>query len=144
MPKQRKIRIIIDSNIWIGYLTGKYLHKLTGDILKSALIQIIISEELFKELIEITLREKFKSKFSDIDVKELIAVLESISEKIIPTSKVKVCRDPDDDFILALCKDGEADYLITGDKDLLSLKRFTNTKIVTAREFEVELVKLPL
>jgi len=37
-----------------------------------------------------------------------------------------------------LAKDGDADYLITGDNDLLVLKEFGKTKIVTLREFEKE------
>ncbi len=51
-------------------------------------------------------------------------------------SKVELCRDPKDNFLLALAKDGDADYLITGDADLLVLKEFEKTKIVTLAEFE--------
>jgi predicted nucleic acid-binding protein len=47
-----------------------------------------------------------------------------------------VCRDPKDNFLLALAKDGLADYLITGDRDLLSVKKFGKTQIVTLNEFE--------
>ena len=45
------------------------------------------------------------------------------------------CRDVKDNYLLALSKDADADYLITGDKDLLVLKQFENTLIVTLPQF---------
>lgn len=50
-------------------------------------------------------------------------------------SFVTVCRDPKDNFLLALAKDGKADYLLTGDKDLLALIKFGKTKIKTITAF---------
>jgi predicted nucleic acid-binding protein len=50
-------------------------------------------------------------------------------------SKIKACRDPKDDFLLSLAVDGKATHLITGDKDLLILKKFGKTKILTATEY---------
>lgn len=44
-------------------------------------------------------------------------------------SIITICRDPKDNFLLALANDGKADYLLTGDKDLLELKKFGKTKI---------------
>jgi len=46
------------------------------------------------------------------------------------------CRDPKDNFLLALAKDGNADYLITGDDDLRSMNQFEKTIIVKLNEFE--------
>ena len=45
------------------------------------------------------------------------------------------CRDIKDNYLLALSKDSNADYLITGDKDLLDLNKFENTEIVTLPQF---------
>jgi predicted nucleic acid-binding protein len=55
--------------------------------------------------------------------------------------KVRVCRDRKDDKILDLAINGQAEYIVTGDKDLLVLKLFRGVKIITAEEFlkEVEL-----
>ena len=50
-------------------------------------------------------------------------------------SDIEICRDKKDNFLLNLAKDSEADYLITGDKDLLILEKFENTKILTFSEF---------
>ena len=54
---------------------------------------------------------------------------------MVKGSPPKVCRDPDDDHILAAAVNAECDFLVTGDKDLLALKKFAGMKIVTPREF---------
>ena len=51
-------------------------------------------------------------------------------------SLINICRDSKDNFLLALVKDGNADYLVTGDSDLLSVKKLGKTKIVKLSEFE--------
>lgn len=47
---------------------------------------------------------------------------------------ITVCRDSKDNYQLALAKDAGADFLITGDKDLLELKQFEGTQIVTLNQ----------
>jgi len=50
-------------------------------------------------------------------------------------TKTNVCRDPKDNFLLSLSLDGNADFLLTGDKDLLDLSKFGETYIVTIADF---------
>lgn len=50
-------------------------------------------------------------------------------------SVVTICRDPKDNYLLALVKDAKADFLTTGDQDLLVLKSFEGTEIITYRDF---------
>ena len=50
-------------------------------------------------------------------------------------SIVTICRDPKDNFLLALAKDSKANYLLTGDNDLLDIKKFDKTKIITINNF---------
>ena len=69
---------------------------------------------------------------------KLQSLLIKIREKanfIAVSSKVNICRDSKDDFLLALAKDGKATHLITGDKDLLDIKLFGKTKIITITEY---------
>ena len=54
---------------------------------------------------------------------------------ITAKSKIEICRDPDDNKFLGCAKDSGALYIVSGDKDLLVLKKFEKTKIITAREF---------
>ncbi len=54
---------------------------------------------------------------------------------IEPVTHVRICRDPDDDKFLECAKDSQALYIVSGDKDLLVIKRFENVRIVTAKDF---------
>ena len=65
-------------------------------------------------------------------------VSEAMHSIILPSqSEQGVCRDPDDDAILACALEARADYLVTGDVDLLELKIFKGIRIVTPRNFEM-------
>jgi uncharacterized protein len=61
--------------------------------------------------------------------------LGEIGEIVESKSIVSACRDPKDNYLLALAKDSSADFLITGDRDLLVLERFDRTQIVTYQDF---------
>ena len=56
-------------------------------------------------------------------------------KRVKSDSIVEKSRDPKDNFLLALCRDGKADYLVSGDADLLVLSRFENTEIKTMANF---------
>ena len=80
-------------------------------------------------------------KFS-ITRNEVRSILQIVSEAmhsvVSPSQSVQgICRDPDDDSILACALEAGADYLVTGDVDLLELKIFKGIRIVTPREFEL-------
>jgi putative PIN family toxin of toxin-antitoxin system len=62
--------------------------------------------------------------------------IQDFIEMVRIKSKIDICRDVKDNFLLNLAVDGKADYLITGDKDLLILEQIENTKIITMNEFK--------
>lgn len=61
--------------------------------------------------------------------------IETFGQLIKVESKTNKCRDPKDNFLLSLSIDGKADFLVTGDSDLLILKKIENTQIVSWAEF---------
>lgn len=65
----------------------------------------------------------------------MLSTFEPFIDLIKVESIVTICRDPKDNFLLALAKDGKAGYLLTGDKDLLDLIKFGKTKIKTITAF---------
>ena len=133
MPKKIK-RVIIDTNLWISFLITNNLNILS-ELFLFERFQIIFSDELFNEFLDVARRPKFKKYFDEKSVQLLI---ENISEKlefIEVASTITICRDLKDNFILALSIDGNADYIVTGDKDLLSLNGFKGKKIITINEF---------
>lgn len=127
-------RIVIDTNVFISYLIGASFSQLDKHIL-SGKIKLLFSEELLNEFLEVTSRPKLKKYFSPKDVFTLLDHIQGSGELIEVSSIVNICRDKKDNFLLALCMDGKADYLITGDQDLLVLKKFKKTSIVKFSDF---------
>jgi len=127
-------RIIIDTNLWISFLITNDFNKL-DQFLDSGKYQIVFSEELFNEFLEVVHREKFNRYFNNLNIKYLIEIINDKVLFVNVFSVVDVCRDVKDNFLLSLAIDGEVDYLITGDNDLLSLKHFKKTSIITINDF---------
>jgi putative PIN family toxin of toxin-antitoxin system len=68
----------------------------------------------------------------------LALISEAAQDIVHPTETPSgICRDKDDDNVLACAWEGAVDYLVTGDKDLLHLKVFKGIRIITPREFEL-------
>lgn len=125
-----KDRLIIDTNLWISFLLSNDFKRL-DDLFADAGCMLIFSEELLDEFIEVARRPKFEKYFTLVDLQKLIRQISFHSEFIKVSSEVNFCRDPKDNFLLSLALDGEATHLITGDKDLLELKKFEKTEILT-------------
>jgi putative PIN family toxin of toxin-antitoxin system len=90
------------------------------------------------EIKEVTGRERLKKYFPKKSVVELISFLETIAENhpIEPTHFIN--RDPKDNFLLDLIHFSNADYLVTGDNDLLVHSPFKTAKILSPADFEKE------
>ena len=136
--KAKSIKVIFDTNVWISFLIGKRLAFIKNYI-SSGQITIITTEQLLKEIKEVTSRERMKKYFPQESVNELLELLETIAEKveIIPTHFIN--RDPKDNFLLDLIDFSKADYLVTGDKDLLVHNPFKSATILTPANFEMAL-----
>ena len=88
-----------------------------------------------EEFLDVVKRPKFRNFFNSEDIEELLETIEEYANFVQVTSKIELCRDKKDNFLLSLAKDSNADYLVTGDKDLLELKRIKKTTILTITEF---------
>lgn len=133
----RKVRIIIDTNLWISFLLSKGLSKLDKLFFEQS-VTILFSQELLDEFVEVAKRPKIRKYFDVGDLEELLMKISLHAEFISVATKIKQCRDPKDNFLLSLAIDGRASFLLTGDKDLLELNRVGRTKIVTMNQFLVE------
>jgi len=131
------MRIIIDTNVFIIALIGKGNPKLVDWIADKKFV-VLFSEESYMELIEVIRRPKFKKLFKNEQILRLLDLLDIIKETVIIKSSTDICRDKKDNFLLDLAKDGNADYLITEDFDLLEIEIFCETKIVKYRQFVTE------
>lgn len=136
----KKARVIFDTNVWISFLIGKRLSKIKQYISDGS-ITIITTEQLLTEIKIVTSRKKLKKYFPKKSVKDLIELLEIIAEEVEITPTHFINRDPKDNFLLDLIDFSQADFLITGDKDLLEHNSFKTAKILTPIEFEKQLGK---
>jgi len=105
--------------------------------LENAKAQLVFSHELFSELMDVITRPKLKDFFTINDKKLILDIIERYADYVSVISNVSLCRDEKDNFLLSLAKDSNADFLITGDKDLLVLKEFEKTQIVTMNEYQM-------
>jgi hypothetical protein len=133
--KNKKVKVIFDTNVWISFLIGKRL-SIIKQYISDGSITIITTEQLLTEIEIVTNREKLQKYFPKDSVKELIKLLETIAKKVEIKPTHFISRDPKDNFLLDLIDYSKADYLVTGDKDLLELSPFINTEILTPADFE--------
>lgn len=134
MNNNQPIKVIIDTNLWISFLIGKELIGLKS-LLIDKTVQPVFSQQLFDEIRLVTQKPKLQKYFPPEKVQELLKFLTIIGLSFEIKSKVNCCRDAKDNYLLALAKDSQAYFLITGDQDLLILQQFETTKIVTYQEF---------
>jgi uncharacterized protein len=132
---QNKVsRIIIDTNLWISFLITKDFAKL-DDIIFSRKGILVFSQELLDEFLEVAKRPKFRRFFAASDIEEILETIDDYADFIKVETKIDACRDIKDNFLLSLSVDGNADFLLTGDKDLLDLIKFGETNIMTISDF---------
>lgn len=125
-----KDRVIIDTNLWISFLLTKDLSTIDKLFADQSII-LLFSQELLDEFVEVARRPKFKKYFQLSDLQALLQEVSLRAEFIDVTGNVDACRDPKDNFLLSLAADGKATHLITGDKDLLDLRNYEETRIIT-------------
>lgn len=100
-----------------------------SEYLFSGKATLLFSTELIDEINSTIAKPKLQKYFKQNALEEMLSVFEPFTELITVEGKLAVCRDPKDNFLLALAKDGRADYLLTGDYDLLDLKKLGKTKL---------------
>jgi len=127
-------KIILDTNLWISFLITQN-YKEIDKLISERKVQLIFSKELIDEFINVVKRPKFKNFFNETDIEKLLDMFDYYGKFVDVKIKINECRDPKDNFLLSLAVASKSDYLITGDADLLVLKKIQKTKILTWRDF---------
>ena len=138
MSGARKKRVIVDTNCWISFLIGRKLSSLVV-LLSNERIDLVLCDELLEEIREVTQRPKFARYFPLREVESLLSFLRLKGTLFEPSEDIHICRDEEDDYLLALAVEAKAHYLVTGDKDLLVIKKIASCRIVDVKTFEVEM-----
>jgi uncharacterized protein len=135
MTAGKNIKVIFDTNVWISFLIGKRL-QIMQDYISDGSITIVVTDQLLTEIIEVTKRPKIKKYFPAAKVKELISFLNIIALNVEVSPKQLISKDPKDNFLFDLVEASNADYLVTGDKELLSHSPFKTAAILSPADFE--------
>jgi uncharacterized protein len=135
--KVNPIRVVIDTNVLLsGLLFGGAPGRIR-DLWVTGRLVPLLSRETFAEFIRVLAYPKFRLTPAEITIiveGELLPFAEVMDATVDASG---MCRDPHDDKFLSLAASGQADYLITGDQDLLVLRSFKKVSIVTVSEFTV-------
>jgi len=130
-------RIVIDTNVLVSALIQKsYPYLIINQVISRNDLKLCLSDEIFSEYFAVLNRTKF-SKYYEFRTRAelLLADLERIGLHFNPQNKLDVISDKDDNKFLELCFEANADFLITGDINDFTMKKFKNTLIVSPKEF---------
>jgi putative PIN family toxin of toxin-antitoxin system len=131
------MRVVLDTNILLSALIRR--DSIPGRILDAWFDDhfVLLTHDLqLEELRTVTRRPQIRSLIRPAEAGRLINQLRTQAELATKLPPIRRSDDPADDFLLALCDGGHADYLVTGDKaGLLDLGTHSRTTILTARAF---------
>jgi putative PIN family toxin of toxin-antitoxin system len=137
------MRVLVDTNVYVSrLLVGSRSFSGVARLIDAAILGeyiLLLPEEVLDELRGLRERKAYlRNRITQRDVDDLIRVLQSVAV-ILPrqTNPIPaVLRDPKDDFLLTAAVLGEADYLVTGDRDILDIRKaIMRPSILTVAEF---------
>lgn len=130
------MRVIIDCNVWISFLLG-YQKELMHSVLTNERINVYVCPQLIREIRDVASRPKIQSRISEGDLEQLFRLIKTycINASIIQQAVVSI-RDKKDLYLLSLAKTIDANYIVSGDNDLLVLQE-PNIRIVSPAQFKM-------
>ncbi|HVZ11435.1 MAG TPA: putative toxin-antitoxin system toxin component, PIN family [Patescibacteria group bacterium] len=137
--KKEKLRVILDTNVIISATHHRSVNPI--GIFKLVILNKVegfISEEIIAEILGV-LEKKFGFKTKVLA--EIEASLREDFTMVYPIERVNVVRDPDDNKFIEAAVEGKCSYIVSGDRDLLDLKKYKNIKILNPAEFLKEFEK---
>ena len=129
------MNVILDTNIWISFLMGKRLHNV-ADIFERSDVQVYVSKELINELVVVLSRPKVSKYISTESVEAMWTLMREKCYAIeeYPVADADI-RDPKDVYLLSMADAIPADFIVTGDYDLLTLGKYNRTPILSFSDF---------
>jgi uncharacterized protein len=131
------VRLVIDTNILVsGLFSSTSLPAHLMVLWREGRFDPLTSADQLDELLRVTRYPRIRERLAPALAGRLLNELRDIAIVVKDLPAVAVSPDPYDNYLLATAAAGAADFLVTGDKrDLLSLKLYQRTKIVTVRDF---------
>jgi uncharacterized protein len=129
------VRVVIDTNVLISAIFWSGKPKQLLNQVRRGKIIFLTSEVLLGELKEVLTRTDKPFKLSEEEAQRILTQLRTLAEIIEPHSLVTTCRDAADNRVLETAIDGRADWIVTGDSDLLDHEAFQAIKIAAVVDF---------
>ena len=131
------MKVILDCNIWISFLLSRQ-DCLLKKMLMDTRFDIYICEELLSEIINVARRDKIRKRVSENELQQLLKIIDAFCIKTtISQIAESIIRDPKDVYLLSLAETIDANYLVSGDKDLTDLNLHLKTRIVKLADFKL-------
>jgi uncharacterized protein len=132
------IRAVLDTNIIVSALLWGGVPLKVFEAARDEHFVTILTEALLSETISVLSRDKFAEQLAarNIGLSHLRDLYRSASDIVDPADIPQgVVRDPKDGIVLACAVGGKADFVVSGDKDLLTLASYEDIPIITATQF---------
>jgi putative PIN family toxin of toxin-antitoxin system len=140
--REKPPRVVLDTNLIVsGVISPRSTPNRLLRLWQQGSILLLTSSEFLSEVENVLHRDYVKQRYQlpQEEIQELLTSLREATERVTPLDSLPLhSRDPKDDKLLALALGGNADYLITGDQDLLVLNDnpgLENLRIITAAVF---------
>ena len=131
------MKVVFDTNVFISAFATEGVCSVLLKRARLKEFKLFVCPVVIEEVKNV-LEQKFKAEKETIE--EILEVIMETSVFVEITEEIEgVCRDRDDDLILSCALSSGANYLISGDKDLLELKEYKGIKIISPRDFEAML-----
>ncbi len=139
------MRLVVDTNILISaLLSGTSLPAHLIVLWRECRFDLLTSASQIDELMRVTRYPKIRARLAPALAGRLINEIRDLAILLTELLVVTASPDPHDNYLLAIAASGSADFLVTGDKrDLLALRLFEGTKIITVRDFLVLHRRMP-
>ncbi|MGB9660378.1 MAG: putative toxin-antitoxin system toxin component, PIN family [Nitrososphaerales archaeon] len=136
--KRQKFKVVLDTNVWVSAILWGGLPAKIVSLAEEKSIEIVLSEEILREINRILgynhLREVYEQ--AGVSKDELMSIIITIGRLVDVVTRLNVVPEDDsDNRILECALNGDAEYVVTGDRHLLRLRNFKKVKILSVREF---------
>jgi hypothetical protein len=140
VPKKPPV-VVIDTNILISYLFGSTTIRSLIDAVEDDAYIPALSSYLEQEFVDTMHKPKITRRVEITDALDFMREWKYFANYVTPRCRVAVCRDHTDNEVLACALEASADYVITGDKDLLVLKIFHGIHIISPADFVKKILR---
>lgn len=138
MGKKSKMKVVLDTNVIISILLWKGKTRKILDLTQNGKVDIITSDKIITELKKVITYPKFLILVNQSNltsgrlVRRYLESVKLVKDRYL----LKIIEDdPSDNIVLSCALSAKADFIVSGDKHLLNLKKFQNIPILSPKEF---------